>query len=254
MSKAQKVQVEISRTIEQKEVKGFMALRNNVYDSKLELWHLLTPLEYYLVDVIIDKTIKFRKEESKMTIKELMERTRQDHTKIYRVLKSLETKKVITRKKNNHDLIIGLNKDYFGALLITKHQEALTRRKSLKLVCQSSTYAVPEKHMNSANLAPSLCQSGTPNKNQQFVIIKENSLLKTTLKENSLNKDLKDSKTEIGESSSLKDRNRNRERGIDEENRDEDGNSLDPVVRESERLIAIEAKRNYSMTMQKFLN
>lgn len=191
-----------------RKVKGHMALRNNVYDLKLELWRILKPLEYYLVDVIIDKTIKWREKEAKITIKELKERTGQHHSEIYRALKGLETKRVIVRRKHNHDLIIGLNEEFFGELLIKKHADALLERKkkikivvdNSKKVCATPTASVSDIHESCRNHTQDLCETNTENINQDFEIIEEKRPLNTLLKDISLNTSLKDNK--ISESSS----------------------------------------------------
>lgn len=190
-----------------KEKKGHMALRNNVFDLKLDLWHILKPLEYYLVDILIDKTIKWREREARITIEELKERTRQHHSEIYRALKSLEDKKIITRRKYDHRLIIGLNEDYFGGLLIKRHEDALqSRRKKIKVVvdnskkpspslCKTPTQAVGNSHNLVANPTQELCGSHTQNDSQNIETIQEKPLLKTSFKDISLNTSLQSGET-----------------------------------------------------------
>ncbi len=196
-----------------KQKKGFMALRNNVYDLKLELWHILKPLEMHLVDIIIDRTIKWKQEEAKISIQEFMEKTRQDHTRIYRALKALEDRKVIVRRKHKHDLVIGLNKEYFGDLLIKKHEEALLARKSRvklvvdnsKNVCKTSTDVVHNPHIPCVPDAQVLCKTDTEKVRQVHDNIDENPPLKTLLKDIPINTSLKESQKEagIGESFTL---------------------------------------------------
>jgi phage replication O-like protein O len=188
---------------EVKRKKGHMALRNNVYDLKLELWHILKPLEYYLVDVIIDKTIKWREKEARITIQELMERTRLTrHTHIYEALKSLEEKKIIFRRKQNHNLIIGLNEDFFGGLLIKRHEDALLARKGkIKMIVDNSkkgvnslsqpgTTSVPNSDKSNPDSGQHMSGKGTENDIQDFEIIEEKRSLNTLLKDISLNTSL----------------------------------------------------------------
>lgn len=190
--------------------KGYMALRNNVYDTKLELWHVLKPLEYYLVDIIIDKTIKWRQKEAKITIEELTERTRQHRSEIYRTLKSLEIKKVIFRRKQRHDLIIGLNEDYFGELLIKRHEDALhARRNKIKIVvdnskkeCEIHNDFVENSHNISVDSTQDLCGIHPQKDIHLSENIGESSSLNTFFKDIFKNTSLKDSK-KPGESFTL---------------------------------------------------
>lgn len=217
-----------------KEKRGHMALRNNVYDVKLELWHILKPLEYYLVDIIIDKTIKWREKESKITIQEFMERTRLTrHTHIYEALKSLEEKKIIFRRKQNHNLIIGLNEEYFGGLLIKRHEDALLARKNkikivvdnsksdvdnskkdVNYVSRSRTRVVPNSDKVVPRLGQHMSETGTKVDSQDIEIIGENMSLNTLLKDISLKTSLQ--RDEIGK------------------NGDCGGEKLDPVHGEGE--------------------
>lgn len=180
---------------------GYMALRNNVYDTKLELWHILKPLEMFLVDIIIDKTIKWRQKEAKITIEDLVERTKQRSDYIYIALKELESKGVIVRRKTKHDLFIGLNEEFFGELLIKKHEDALQARKSkIKIVVDNSKNKTENKadlHLNSVQSPPdsSLVYTGFKSEKvrQDNDIIKESGSLNTFFKDISLKTLLKDS-------------------------------------------------------------
>ena len=186
-----------------------MALRNNVNQTRLELWKIVRPLEYFLVDIIIEKTIGWRQKEARIKIEELMEKTDQDHTRIYRALKALETKGIITRRKVDHNLIIGLNEEYFGGLLIQKHENALLARKSkIKMVvdnskstCKISTPIVRNQHISTAYGAQPLCVERTEKESEDFEIIEKPRSLNTLLKETHLKTSLKDSKS-LGENGS----------------------------------------------------
>jgi DNA-binding MarR family transcriptional regulator len=213
-----------------------MALRNNVYDLKLELWHVLKPLEYYLVDVIIDKTIKWRTDEAIITISELKERTRQHHSEIYRALKNLESKGVIIRRKFKHDTVIGLNQNYFGALLIKRHEDALKARKNKikividnsKTVCETRTAFVRNSHSSCADPTQSMCESHTQNVSQPIEIIDgtpplntffKDILIKTSLKEKKTNEENGESFTPLGKgpgrkTEQLKDPEKEKERQL----------------------------------------
>jgi hypothetical protein len=193
---------------DKKGARGYMSLRNNVYDLKLELWHILKPLEYYLVDVIIDKTIKFNIKEAKITIQQFRDQTRRHHSEIYRGLKVLETKKVIIRTKCKDYSVFMLNEDYFGGLLIKRFEDALkARRNKIKIVvdnskskCEPHTPDVSETHTSSVNHTQGKCEIHTQERSQDGEIIEEIRPLNTLLKDISLNTSLKDSKTGVGES------------------------------------------------------
>lgn len=201
------------QTPNKKKNKGYIALMNNVFETKLELWHILQPLEYFLVDVIIEKTIKWRDKEAKIHITEFEARTKLRRDYIYIALKKLETEKIIVRRKVRHDWIIGLNEDYFGALLIKKHENALLqRRNKIKIIVDNSknkTRFQSGLDLNSVQLRldSSLVQTGiqSESNSQTCEIIEENRPLKTLLKDISLKTSLKDSKngSEIGESYTL---------------------------------------------------
>lgn len=180
-----------------------MALRNNVYDLKLELWPLLKPLEYFLVDLIIDKTIKWRQKEAKINMEDLEEKTKERRDYIYIALKSLEDKKVIIRRKVKHDSFVALNEDYFGELLIKKHADAWSaRRNRIKIVVNNKTEIQSKEDLNPvlSGLESSLVKTEIQSEidTQQFEIIKENVSLNTLLKNIPLNTSLKDSKTGEG--------------------------------------------------------
>lgn len=118
---------------------GFMALRNNVQDAKIRLWKEVNPLQYFLVDIIIDKTIKWTAKEARIDIEHMVERTDQRRTHIYRALRVLKEKKIIVWKKDRDGSTFGLNEEYFGALLIKKHEESLqNRREKIKVVVDNS--------------------------------------------------------------------------------------------------------------------
>src|ERR1700749_2374245 len=85
-----------------KEKRGFMSLRNNVFAVKLLLWKELKPLEHFLVDLIIEKTIGWSQKTAEFTIEELCEKTDQLPNHIYTALKNLEIKSVILRSKSNN--------------------------------------------------------------------------------------------------------------------------------------------------------
>lgn len=198
-----------------------MALRNNVQDIKLDLWHEVKPLEYYLIEIIIDKTIKWRTKMAKISIEELMERTRLDHSRIYRALKTLEQKKIITRYKVRHDWFIGLNEEYFGGLLIKRHEEAqLERRKKIRIVVdnsekhgdnsknlfKSSTPSVQDLDASGTNFEPDIGKICTGKETQEVETIGEMRSLNTLLKDISLKTSLKEStgvQTGIAESFTL---------------------------------------------------
>lgn len=121
-----------------KEKRGHMALRNNVYDLKLDLWNEVTPLEYYLVDIIIDKTIKWRAKEARIDSAELIQRTRKDEKYIYRALRNLIKKKVINKRRDKHFSYYSLNEEYFGGVLITRHEKIWNERPKLRLAVNNS--------------------------------------------------------------------------------------------------------------------
>lgn len=191
-----------------KRKKGHMALRNNVYDLKLELWHVLKPLEYYLLDVIIDKTIKWRVSEAKITIQELMERTRQAETHIYAALRSLKQKKIIIWNKQKYFSVFGLNEEYFGGLLIKKYEEAQQQRRSkMRVVVDNSKNRVDscdeirqsERRISSVIVTNDVSNSDESRQSEQGQdrnIIEENASLNTLLKDISLNTSLKSGETE----------------------------------------------------------
>ena len=121
-----------------KEKRGHMALRNNVYDVKLDLWHVLKPLEMHLVDIIIDKTIKWRAKEGRIDIAELVQRTRKCDRYIYNALRNLIDKKIINKRRDKHFSYYSLNEDYFGGVLITRHEKIWNDRPKLRLAVNNS--------------------------------------------------------------------------------------------------------------------
>lgn len=187
---------------EKKRKKGHMALRNNVYDLKLELWRTLKPIEYYLVDIIIDKTIKWRTKEARIDIAEFVQRTGNDEKYLYAALRNLIKKKVINKRRDKHYTYYGLNEEFFGELLIAKHEKAWQeRRNKIKLAVDNSKSGVSAGHQECAGNTPQVCSGNTnssvkkhQNDNQENEIIEENDVLKTSLKDISIKTSLKDSK------------------------------------------------------------
>lgn len=186
---------------DKRETDGHMALRNNVWEVRDQLWDELVPFEMRMIDVIIDKTIKWRVKEAKVTIEELIERTKKNRSWVYEALKSLEKKGVIIRRKIRHDLYIGLNEDYFGGLLIKRHDEALqARRKKIKVVVDNSKNRPPAVDSlsvaNGHSVYPQRTLSPSPADSictQVFEMIEEPRSLKTLLKDTSLKTSLKES-------------------------------------------------------------
>ncbi len=182
-----------------KEVKGHMALRNNVWDIREELWDLLKPSEIRMVDAIITKTIKWRTDTAKISIKELAEKTKKNHNHVYTVLKELHEKGVITKTKDRHDFILGLDPDFFGGLLIKKHADALqVRRSKIKVVVDNTkkesrfgTSSVHNQDLSGTDLGLTQSRSCTKIDTQVLEIIDENPLLKTLLKDIHINTSLK---------------------------------------------------------------
>jgi hypothetical protein len=121
-----------------KEKRGHMALRNNVHNLKLDLWLYLKPIEYFLLDVIIDKTIKWRAKEARIDIAEFVARTQKHEKYIYGALRNLIKKKIITKRRDKHFSYYGLNEDYFGGVLITRHEKAWNERPKLRLAVNNS--------------------------------------------------------------------------------------------------------------------
>ena len=115
-----------------------MALRNNVNAIKLELWKEVRPLDYFLVDIIIEKTIGWCETEASISMKEFTERSGKRSDEIYSSLKRLEETGIIRRKKKDIWIYFSLNEDYFGSLLIKKHQDALNLRKKMSLIVDNS--------------------------------------------------------------------------------------------------------------------
>lgn len=184
-----------------REKAGHMALRNNVQDLKLDLWHEVKPLEYYLIEIIIDKTIKWRSKMAKISIEELTERTRQRHDYIYIALKNLEKKGIIIRRKVKHDWFIGLNEEYFGGLLIKRHEESLQeRKKKIKIVVDNSKNPTQNQSESDSNLGNSRLpesQDHTENESEKetehIETIGEMRTLNTLLKDISIKTSLKES-------------------------------------------------------------
>lgn len=184
---------------------GHMALRNNVQDLKLDLWHEVKPLEYYLIEIIIDKTIKWRTKEARIKIQELMERTRQADTHIYAALRELKRKNIITWKKDRMGSIIGLNEEYFGGLLIKRHEDALLeRRKKIRVVVDNSEnhvdnskstdgYRQSDRRQTSVKVTTDVSQNDEIRQSNQYQdteTIDEMRSLNTLLKDISLNTSL----------------------------------------------------------------
>ncbi len=197
---------------EKKNKKGYMALKNSIYDLKLELWHILKPLEMHLVDIIIDRTIKWRETEAKIDMDFLVKATRQRKDHIYIALKNLETSGVIVRRKVKHDTFIGLNEEYFGALLIKKHQDALlARRNTIKIVVDNAPKSKTEIRSNSTQgSVQEVPDSGTVQTKirskidtQPHEIIRQNLSLNTLLKDIPINTLLKDSENRTGNGESF---------------------------------------------------
>lgn len=172
-----------------------------MYAARMELWKILKPLELFIVDIIIEKTIGWRTKAAKFTIEELKEKTGQKHTHIYPALKKLESMGIIFRQKQKHDLIIGLNENYFGGLLIKKHEDAdQARRNKIKIVVnnvsESRTENVPNSNNSCADSVQDMNESGTQKEAQPHEIIEESSPLKTFFKDISLKTFLKESPKE----------------------------------------------------------
>ena len=171
--------------------RGHMALRNNVQDLKLELWHELSPLEYYLVDIIIDKTIKWRTKEARIDPSEWLSRTRQKKQNVYAALKTLKEKKIITYRRDKYFSYYGLNEEYFGGLLIAKHEKAEQERRSkIKLAVDNSKSGHVKDDSQSSERLPSVIPQVTSShigddrkQTQANETIDENGRLKTCIKD-----------------------------------------------------------------------
>lgn len=185
-----------------------MALRNNVWEVRDQLWSELTPLQMQVIDIIIDKTIKWRTKEARIKIQEFMERTRQADTHIYAALRELKRKKIIIWNKDRMGSVIGLNEEYFGGLLIKRHEEALLeRRKKIHMVVDNSRKSVDnskvtdgtgqsERRQASVKVTEGVSQNDGNRQsehNQELEIVKERRSLKTLLKDIPLKTSLKES-------------------------------------------------------------
>lgn len=191
-----------------KKKRGHMALRNNVFDLKVKLWHEVSPLEYYLVDIIIDKTIKWRAKEARIDPSEWLDRTCQKKQNVYAALARLKKKKIITYRRDKHFSYYGLSEEFFGGVLIKRHEDALKARERLKLAVDNSKSNVEIGHMShdgeSYETLPGVIRDMTgshmrydskPTDSPE--IIEEKGCLKTFLKDISLKTSLQ--RNEIGE-------------------------------------------------------
>jgi len=192
---AQQVNQEGKKNKKQKDVKelrGYMALRNNVRQIKLRLWKEVKPLEYFLVDFIIDRTIGWRQEEAPIKMEDFIEYSGQKHPHIYVALKKLEKEKIIFRRKVEHHTYYSLNHDYFGALLIKRHKDALeARRNKFKVVVDNSKNDVRDSYKPCTNSVQPLYEIRTEKDSQDIENIDENMSLNKVFKEISLKADQK---------------------------------------------------------------
>jgi hypothetical protein len=120
----------------------FMAMRFNIAEKHLELavTKKITQAEDNLLKVIELGTIGDITSKKEFFLDDLSEKLGyKTPMKIWKLVKSLETKKLITREKTKSKgrEIIGLNPEFFDQVLIQKYHE-MDKRKHLKLAVDNS--------------------------------------------------------------------------------------------------------------------
>lgn len=174
---------------EVKETRGHMALRNNVWKIRELLWKECVPLELCLLDMILGRTIGWRQKEAKVKIEEFVEFSGKRRDEVYRALRGLVERGVIRRRKYEHCLYFSLNEDYFGALLIKRHEDALQRRlNSIRVVVDNSKNLDGISVQDEQKFRSTQTEIPSNNETQDFDNIEENRPLKTLLKDISLKK------------------------------------------------------------------
>jgi hypothetical protein len=139
--------------------KGFTSMRNNVFRIKLMLWKILKPLDYFIVDLIIDKTIGYGRKVDRFSIEEICEKSGQRRDYIYIALKRLHAKGIISKEKLNSDFYLGLNEEFFGRLLTKKKEEELQQRKRKIRVVVDNSVPKKDETYNKSDSNLSLVQS-----------------------------------------------------------------------------------------------